>query len=389
MPKFNQQKLNRLKLVDKLFKSIYFGPRNKKKYQAIQKDEIKSIIVIGFLLIGDTVMYIPALNILKKNYPNAKITLVCGGIVKSILISQSLVDDFIVVNCPWISPFDKSVKNIVNFFSSLKIVNKKRYDIAIDFRGDWRNIFYMNFINSTRKISFDFSGGTYMLTDPISVERNIEHLIDETIELLTRIDCVIEDSDKYPKLELTVDDKAYLENFEKEFDLAEKVVVGIHPGASLEERKWKDEKYAETIIRLTKDIKNIFFILFEGPNEHESIERIIGCFVNERVDYLVINKSIREYLVLLNSCKLIICNDSGAAHLAAAFNIPEIVIFGKGDPIEVKPFSRNISKIVSYSLECKPCHLINCKFGTNLCMNMVTVDDVYLHASEILKPYYK
>src|ERR1700730_16439309 len=136
MPLFNEQKLNKLRKIDKLLKVIYPYHKNKKEYFPIVKNDIKEIIIIAFLLIGDTIMYMPAIKVLKKNFPFAKVTLVCGSLVRTILEDQDLVNDFIIVDCPWISPFDKSFSNIFRLFSSISKVNQKKYDLAIDFRGD-------------------------------------------------------------------------------------------------------------------------------------------------------------------------------------------------------------------------------------------------------------
>jgi lipopolysaccharide heptosyltransferase II len=383
MPKFNEQKLKKLKRIDALIRSIYLFPKTKKQINTVIKTDVEEIIVLAFLLIGDTVMYIPALRTLKRNFPNAKLTLVGGKLVETILQGQNLVDNFIVANCPWISPFDKSLKSIFSFFSSLTEINKKKYDLAIDFRGDWRNIFFMSLIRSTHKVSFDYSGGEYMLSDVITSPNRADHLIDEEFTLLEGMNCSYTEFDKLPSLQLNESDKKYLEGFKNEHHLINKSIIGIHPGASLEERKWDEAKYAELIIRLSKSPNKYKFLIFEGPKEKETVNKITGFFNDEQIDYLIINKGLKEYLTLINCCQILICNDSGAAHVGAAYDVPVVVIFGKGDPLEVRPFGRNQVKIVSHPLECKPCHLINCKYGTNLCMKMVTVDEVYAQVTSI------
>jgi len=386
MPPFNQEKLQKLKRVDGLIKSLYLSPKNKKKYAPINKAEVKEILVIAFLLIGDTIMYIPALRTIKKNYPNAKLTLVCGNLVKTILQDQQIANNYIIANCPWISPFDKSWKNIKSFISTIKKANNKAYDIAIDMRGDWRNIFYMNFIKASRKISFNFSGGEYMLTDVVVPPKRKDHLIDESFSLLEGMDCQFTTADKFPVLTLTNEENDYLHKFKDENNLHDKILIGIHPGASLEERKWDEEKYGKLITRLSQnqEYPPIKFLIFEGPGEKQTVERIITALTGNLVNYIIVNKSLKQYLTIISGCHALVCNDSGAAHVGAAFNIPEVVIFGKGDPKEVKPYSRNILKMASHELECKPCHLINCKFGTNECMKMVTVDEVYDYVDNIL-----
>ncbi|HLX54793.1 MAG TPA: glycosyltransferase family 9 protein, partial [Aquella sp.] len=114
------------------------------------------------------------------------------------------------------------------------------------------------------------------------------------------------------------------------------------------------------------------------------IQKLETIFMGSSVNYIVFSKALHEYMILMSSCQLVICNDSGAAHIAGAYGVPELVIFGKGDPNAVKPFTHNQLSIISHDLECKPCHLVNCKFGTNQCMKMVSTDEVYKEASRII-----
>ena len=86
---------------------------------------------------------------------------------------------------------------------------------------------------------------------------------------------------------------------------------------------------------------------------------------------------------MLNASNLLICNDSGAGHLAAAYNIPVLVIFGKADPQAVKPLGNNVS-IISHELDCKPCNQHICPLGTNECIKNITVDEVLDEVKKIL-----
>jgi lipopolysaccharide heptosyltransferase II len=384
MPTFNKEKISKLTKIDRLFKSIYLFPRNKREHPPIIKTEVRELLVIGFLLIGDTIMYLPALGVLKRNFPNARITIICEKATEIILKDQGLIDSFIIIKCPWIAPFDTSLKNIFNFFAAIKKANSIKYDLAIDFRGDWRNIFYMNFINARRKASYNFTGGEYMLTDVFKPDESIVHFTEESFYFLKQLGCDYTDNDKFPVLKLTEKDVEYLNNFKAGNCLENKFIVGVHPGTSQEVKRWDEEKYSELIVRLAKDYSNLSFIIFEGPNERDTVSKIETVLITNNIEYLVVSKSLKEYILLLSLCQLIICNDSGAAHIAAAYGIPIVVIFGNVDPKYVIPYGSEMRKIISHNMECKPCYQSYCRFGHKLCIVSVSVDEVYNSAADII-----
>lgn len=384
MPTFNLQKIAKLKKIDRIFKAFYFFPKNKKVYPPLNKEEVSTLVILGFLLIGDTIMYLPALRIIRKNFPNAKITLICEKAVKTILDQQGLIDDFVIIKCPWIAPVNYSFKNLLNFFSAIKLVNQTKHDLAIDFRGDWRNIFYMNFISARRKVSYNFTGGEYMLTDVVKPNESIVHFTEESLFFLKQLGCNYNDADRLPALVLSPADKSYVESFKLKNNLHEKLVIGVHPGTSQEVKRWDEQKYTELILKLAADNANATFIIYEGPNERSTVAHIENELKQNGVGYIIINKTLHEYILMLSVCDIVICNDSGAAHIASAFAIPTVVIFGNVDPQYVIPYGADIRRIISHQMECKPCYQSFCKFGHNLCIKSVGVDEVYQGVADII-----
>ena len=385
MPKFNQSKLNKLRLIDRLFKAIYFSPKNSMQLPAIEKQSTQQILVLGLMMIGDTIMALPSFRVLKKNFPDATITLVCGSAVKIVLEDQALIDDYIIVKSPWLHK-DYSLKNLSEFFGSLSIINKKQYDLAIDFRGDWRNIFFMNFIKAKRKASFNFSGGEYMLTDVIRQNEIHQSYTDEWLYLLKQLGCVYSEEDRVPRLTLSAKKLQYVSSFKQENNLTDKIIVGIHPGASQEVKKWSEKRYAELIIALSSSKPNLKFILFEGPGENESILNIETIIKDENIEYIIVNKKLDEYIALISICDYVICNDSGAAHIARAFLIPTTVIFGNTDPGLINIDSQILKSVtISHKLDCKPCNLPYCKYGHKLCLEGIEVAEVYAPTIKLLE----
>lgn len=384
MPKYNSEKTKKLKPIDD-FLRVLFSLKKKKTYPIVVQEEVNEILILGTFLIGDTIMALPSLSILKKNFPNAKISMICGKAEETILKEQNLINKFIYAKSPWLNN-DYTFKNIGGFISSVRTANQTKYDLCIDFRGDWRNIFVMNFINSKRKISYNFTGGEYFLTDAILPNKDISHFIEESLFLLKQIGCTFEESDKIPTLKLSDTDKEYIEVFKAKNGLKNKILIGVHPGASQEVKKWNEKKYIELICRLSKKlVAQHTFIIFEGPNERATVEIIENILTELNINFLIVNEKLHEYISILSICQLVICNDSGAAHIASAFAIPTVVIFGNVDPTFASPYGSKMLRIISHNLDCKPCHQSFCKFGTNLCISDISTEEVYTETIKVLE----
>ena len=146
-------------------KLLFFYKQKPIKGFNINEVQNKEILIICFYLIGDSIMYLPAITVLKKYLPKSNISIVGTKVVKEIYSHQKITNNYFVVDCPWIAPFNKSISNLFNTFKIILNLRKFNYDIVIDFRGDFRNIFFMNFLKATYKLSYNFTGGEFLLTN--------------------------------------------------------------------------------------------------------------------------------------------------------------------------------------------------------------------------------
>ena len=140
--KFNPQKTKFLKLLNGML-SLFF--LEKTANSALDIKSCKRILIIDPTLIGDIVMLIPFLRVVKKNTNNAKITLVCNKWAKDILSNQGLVDSFVfvdskILNSPW-----AFIRNIRYLKTVYREINREEYDVSIEPRGDLRYILFMHY----------------------------------------------------------------------------------------------------------------------------------------------------------------------------------------------------------------------------------------------------
>ena len=155
--------------------------------------------------------------------------------------------------------------------------------------------------------------------------------------------------------------------------------VGINPGATYgSAKRWYPEEFAKVANYIGK-YKDI--IIFGGPGE-ENIAKDIEKNLNIKNYKNFCGKlSIKELCEYIGGLDLFITNDSGPMHIAAAFNVPIIAIFGPTDYKETSPFSKNY-KIVTKDLECSPCMKRECPLKTHECMKSIKAEDIIKEINE-------
>jgi ADP-heptose:LPS heptosyltransferase len=116
--------------------------------------------------------------------------------------------------------------------------------------------------------------------------------------------------------------------------MAERHAV-LHPYASSAEKQWPAERFCE-VARYLK-LCNIAPVFLAGPDDDSSPFR----------DYTVLRSSLSEVKSLLMNAVLFIGNDSGPAHMAAAFGVPSVVLFSTSDPAVWEPWQTESEIVVS------------------------------------------
>ena len=154
-------------------------------------------------------------------------------------------------------------------------------------------------------------------------------------------------------------------------------LLGINPGASYGiAKRWYPEKFAKVVIALSNQY-DIF--IFGGQGEIKIANDIELYLIEANVkNYrnLAGKTSITELINKISNLDLFITGDSGPMHIAAAFQIPTIAIFGPTNNNETSQWMNEKSIIVKKDLDCQPCMKRNCPLGHHHCMKLISANDV-------------
>jgi len=165
--------------------------------------------------------------------------------------------------------------------------------------------------------------------------------------------------------------------------------VALFPGANGEARRWPSEKYAA----LARSLAGSGFrvLVLGGPADRPITERVVAGArtddggLDEAVFDLGGRTSILELAGALEECHLLVTNDTGPMHLAAALDRPIVALEGPADIRQTRPLARRVRLVGRFDLPCVPCVKNECPrsgSGTILesaereCLRLVTVDEV-------------
>lgn len=120
--------------------------------------------------------------------------------------------------------------------------------------------------------------------------------------------------------------------------------VCLHPGASTFERCWSPERFAAVGAGLaTRGLQ----VVLTGSTRERELTQAVGNMMKAGALNLAGRTGLGALAALLNQSRLLVCNDTGVSHLAAALQIPSVVIFIQSDPERWAPLDRECHRVVA------------------------------------------
>jgi lipopolysaccharide heptosyltransferase II len=331
------------------------------------------ILAVELWNIGDLVLITPALQALRAAYPHAHISLLAAPHAQILLSHQRVVDEIIAFSAPWTAnkrKYDFRRWNWKDLWTLVCQLRARCFDLALDFRGDFRDNLLMWLSGAKRRIGFDFTGGGKLLTDVVASHPD-RHQADQALDVLASLGIPIEGFSTC--LWVSPEEVIHFQKkmMERGIQFDGRPLIGIHPGAEWEGRRWENQKFA----RLAEAIVDEFdaqIMILGGPKDHALLEEVEK---NIRVSHVTIQPCLRELIVVIKSCDLFIGNDSGPAHIATAVDTPTVVIYGPQKPEWFGPYGEKHLVAIA-DVPCRPCDQITCHRPETSCTKLVKVSMV-------------
>ena len=341
----------------------------------MDRSAIKRILVRGPNWLGDAVMCEPALRGLRSLFPEAQIALLVKPAVADLFAGHPALTRVLT--------YDTKGRHagLSGKWVLAGQLRRQDFDLAVLFQNAFEAAFLTFLAGLPRRYGYATDARSLLLTDPVAVpdRRTLVHQVHYYWDLLKPLGLTGDPS--APELVVfPEEEQAMAGRFSQGGVTPSDVVVGINPGSTYGgAKRWLPERFAEVTDRLCHTIRmsrgqEVSVVIF-GAKGEERLGQEIAANLSSKSLVLSGATTIRELMAAVKRCEVLVTNDTGPMHIAAAFQVPVVAIFGPTDWRTTSPFG-SAHAIVRQPVDCAPCLLRECPID-HRCMTRVTVDQVY------------
>jgi heptosyltransferase-2 len=291
--------------------------------------------------LGDCVMATPAIENIVNFYNDVEITFIGSFVSIEAMKSHPKVVKTVILDKKY-GYLYKTANNLDDF------------DAFFSFRSSFRSKFLKFFISATNKYQFDKN--KYINCHQV---KKYNDFVNDSLNI----------NSNPGKLKLCKHNQSS--------EVAQKPILGINPGASYgSAKRWYPEEFAKVAGELSSQYD---IVIFGGPGEKDIAIDIEQSLIEKGIDNyqnLAANTTIPELIDHISKLDLFITGDSGPMHVAAAFQVPTVTIFGPTKDDETSQWMNDKSIIVKKNLDCQPCMKRTCPLQHHDCMNLIKAVDV-------------
>ncbi|PYS76579.1 MAG: hypothetical protein DMF66_13935 [Acidobacteria bacterium] len=285
----------------------------------------RNILVIDFGQLGDVVLSLPALAVVRQKFARARVTVAVGGSAAPVVELAGVADEALAVDRVALRDGPKHL-SIWQIGKLVLEVRRRRFDFVIDLHS----------LSETNLLGF-LSGAPQRLyarrptrsldylsnfKPPPPIEDRKKHAIDRYLDVLAPLG--VGEVSRVPRLPVREEDsRAVVEMLRKAKAASDAPLVGIFPGAGHPSRRWPVERFAELAWRLERN-DSVRTVVFAGPEERQLVREARSKFPPSAV--VLDRLSVPQLAAAAARLSLFVSNDTGPMHVAAAVGTPVVIL---------------------------------------------------------------
>jgi len=331
-----------------------------------------NIAVFRALQLGDLLCAVPALRALRHGYPQAHITFIGLPWARELASRlRAYVDQFIAFpGFPGMPERAPDAAALPEFFRAMR---ERGFDLAIQLHGSGELSNPITALIGARAMAGYYRAGHWCPDAERYYEwRDDQHEVLRWLSLMqrlgieargTQLEFPLHEADWYEWRGLRLHNYAV-----------------IHPGSQLASRRWLPERFAEVGDALAAE--GLRIVLTGTASERALTARVQSAMREPALD-LAGRTSLGALAAVVARARLIVCNDTGISHIAAATGTPSVVIACGSDPRRWAPLNRELHRVLAAPVACRPCAHRACPIG-HPCALEVSAREVIAQTTKVL-----
>jgi heptosyltransferase-2 len=350
------------------------------------------LLVICPTWVGDAVMATPTLRALRQLYPQAHVTALTRSAVRPILDACPWIDRMVTMRQRRKDPRAHRRRRDGAIALARRLA-AGRFDTTIILPNSFRSALLARMSGISRRVGYDRDGRGFLLTDRLLPRSEVGRFVpvptleyylgiarylgaanlDVTMQLFTR-----------PEDDARGDALLRRAGYDPAGD---RPLVLVNPGANYGDAKmWSPDRFAAVADRCVREHHAVAAVT-GAPNERKIIDDVLKSAREPMIDLPAHGLDLTLLKSIVKRSRLMVTNDTGPRHVAAAVGTPVVSIFGPTDPAWTQ-IHFALERQVHVQVDCGPCQRKRCPLrGTPdelVCMKRIDADMVYTQATELL-----
>jgi lipopolysaccharide heptosyltransferase II len=347
--------------------------------------EALNVLAVRLDALGDMLMTTPALRALKASVPGRRLTLLASAAGAEAATCAPEVDEVIVYDAPWIkatAPRQDSWPE----FEMVHWLRRRRFEAAVIFTVYSQNplpsamLCYLAGI--PRRLAHCHENAYQLLTDWVpdpEPVNGVRHEVRRQLDLVATVGCRTED--ERLSFQVPVAARGSVARWLDTHGIdGRRPWVVIHPGATAPSRRYPPEGFATAAQRLHQ-LTGCRIVFTGSAEERDLVETIRGA-MQAPSHSLAGRLPLAELAALLERAPLLITNNTGPVHVAAALGTPVVDLYALTNP-QHTPWLVPC-RVLSHDVPCKYCYKSVCPEGHNDCLRRITPQEIVAAACELL-----
>jgi heptosyltransferase II len=342
--------------------------------------EIKRILVRGTNWLGDAVMTTPALRQLRASFPSAHIALLVTPLTAGLFEGSPFIDE--------VMPYRRREDGVAAFMKAVRDIRAREFDLALLFQNAFEAALLAWLGRVPLRIGYAMHGRAALLTHRLQHDashqgRHQVHDYLDIVERAARLAGASFERNTMASLTASAAQREAAAALLQRRGLVSRPLIALNTAATNSRAKcWPKEKFAALADRLASE-RGAQIVLIGAASERENAAAVIAQMRQAKAINLAGETSMSELIGLLVSCDLLVSNDTGPAHVAAALATPTLTLFGPTNEFETAPTGTRADLMRADGIECARCMHRDCPID-HRCMTRLTGEQVVNHSLKLL-----
>jgi heptosyltransferase-2 len=327
----------------------------------------KSVLVVRLSSLGDVLLTTPVFESLRAAWPGARLSVLTKAAFAPVFLHNPNVDEVLM--------FEER-----GLWGWAAEIRRRRFDVFVDLHDTPRSRLWGWLSGAGRSVRYDkrtFARRRLVRTKEAAPSLS-GRVVDRYLEALAPLG--VRSAGRIPRVHLSPREELSPALSSR---LGTGPFIAVAPGAAHATKRWPPERFAAAAGKLGS-----FTVLILGaPGDRVAAAAVAAALSGPSLN-LAGETSLRETFLLLSRCRLLLTNDSGAMHAAAALGVPVAAVFGPTvEAFGFFPSGDRTAVVQVEGLACRPCHLHGaeaCPLGHFRCMLDLPAERVAEAARKLL-----